>query len=202
MRFNTFVVVLSAASALATPFKRDVNSIKHKLKAIGAQFNVSSTFVDAFPNSGSSSLLTRAFHNSFDFVSVFEDGATSDIQAIDGKLSHDDGVAVVQSFMKLEDPIAHALKAIVEKKPVFDNDNCEHEKSYNICNASLRTHSRVASFNKDVVLDNLKKVNTGFPRLANAFDDKVPLDVGSRHAIVDIRDKVASAFETAIAAFK
>ncbi|KAJ8078080.1 hypothetical protein PM082_000286 [Marasmius tenuissimus] len=182
MRFNTFVVVLSAVSALATPFKRDVNSIKHKLKAIGAQFNVSSTFVDAFPNSGSSSLLTRAFHNSFDFVSVFEDGATSDIQAIDGKFSHDDGVAVVQSFTKLEDPIAHALKAIVERKPVFDNDN--------------------SSSNKDVVLDDLKKVNTGFSRLANALDDKVPLDVGSRHAIVDIRDKVASAFETAIAAFK
>ncbi|KAK1219515.1 hypothetical protein PQX77_017768 [Marasmius sp. AFHP31] len=189
MRFlNAFAVVLSAASALATPLKRDAKSIKGKLALIEAQLNALNASVTAYPDGPARPglLLVPVVNTTLYSTKISVDEATSDTRAFNGKFSSDDGKAIVQSLERIEHNVTDALKAIVEKKHVL----------YGVRDEQGKPDPSSEKAVKDI-LENLKKLGASFSTLADANGDKVSSDFGN--TVIKVKNAIAEAFKTTIA---
>ncbi|KAK1230748.1 hypothetical protein PQX77_006154 [Marasmius sp. AFHP31] len=178
MRFNTFFVVLSAASALATPFKRDVATVKADIAAISTQVTALDTAITNYPNPGGTLAQALAIHNSAVALDNSVKKGTTDTQAT-AAFSEADGQSILASVQALVPTIQHALQQIVAKKPAFD---------------ALPVGGIPA-----LVLQDLRNLNTDTGAFADALIAKSPADLVTQAN--QIKTTIANAFATAIAAY-
>ncbi|KAL0568528.1 hypothetical protein V5O48_013455 [Marasmius crinis-equi] len=178
MRFNTFFVVLSAASALATPFKRDVATVKADIATISTQVNALDTSINAFPNTGGTLASALAIHNAAVTLDTSVKKAVTDTQATSA-FSEADGQSILSSVEAIEPTILDALNGIVAKKAAFQ---------------ALPIGGIPA-----LVLQDLKNLNTDTGAFADALIAKSPADLVTQAN--QIKTTIANAFATAIAAY-
>ncbi|KAK7034600.1 hypothetical protein VNI00_012231 [Paramarasmius palmivorus] len=175
---SSFVFVLSAAAAFASPVKRDVATVKADIANIATQVTSLNNAIQAFPSSGGSLANALAIHNSAVSLDTAVKKATTDVQATD-PFSDADSADILASVEAIEPTIESALTGIVEKKPAFD--------ALPIGGVSA------------LVRQDLNNLNTDTLALADSLIAKA--SAGTVDQANTIKSNIASAFATAIAAY-
>ncbi|KAG7087017.1 hypothetical protein E1B28_012995 [Marasmius oreades] len=176
--FIPFVFLLSAASALATPLKRDVPTVKADIDNISTQVTNLDAKLTAFPDRGGSLKGALDIHQAAGTLDTSLKKGASDTQATPTP-SEADSQAILASVEKFKPAILDALKVIVAKKPAFQ---------------ALPLPGITA-----VVLQDLKTLSTDAGALADALIAKSPADLVDKAN--KIKSDLSSAFTTAIAAY-
>ncbi|KAJ8078055.1 hypothetical protein PM082_000260 [Marasmius tenuissimus] len=122
MRFSPLFVVLSAASALATPFKRDASTVKADIAIIDTEFNTMNDGVSFESGSvppgdreAGTWAVIEAFDNSTSALGFSLKNATVDTHASDA-FSQDDGSSILLSIERTLPVINHAFNEMVKRK--------------------------------------------------------------------------------------
>ncbi|KAG7087032.1 hypothetical protein E1B28_013011 [Marasmius oreades] len=116
--FTHFVILLSAASALAIPRKCDVASVKAAIAKISNQVTDLDNKITAFPDTGGNLGSALAIHSSAGNLGTLLKSGASDTQAT-AAFSEANGQTILASVEKFEPTILDTLKVIIAKKPAF-----------------------------------------------------------------------------------
>ncbi|KAL0059127.1 hypothetical protein AAF712_014147 [Marasmius tenuissimus] len=114
MCFNTFFVLLSAASALAlvTPFKRDVPAVKADLDDLYHQFGI----LYSNANSGPPTKAVAEIIQRSNLIVQRLEKATTDTRAI-ATFNEADGKSILASYERCRDRAIAALRNIIGAEP-------------------------------------------------------------------------------------
>ncbi|KAK1234754.1 hypothetical protein PQX77_002039 [Marasmius sp. AFHP31] len=179
MRFATFFVLFSAASVLAIPFKRDVDTVKADFATIDTQLTNLNDTITSFPSSGGTPAQLLAIHGAASALDSSVKRSTADILAT-AAFNYADGEFLIA---KLADRfqitiyyVTLGIKGIADQLKGTELDGPE--------------------FTRGETLQAIKTLNTTFSALSDALIPKLPFVLVP--AATKIKESIASDFALGI----
>ncbi|KAK1233600.1 hypothetical protein PQX77_003241 [Marasmius sp. AFHP31] len=176
MRFATFFVLFSAASVLAIPFKRDVDTVKADFATMDTQLTNLNDAISSFPSSGGTPAQLLAIHSAAFTLDNSVKKTTADIQST-AAFNHDDGKSLIDRF---EARFRKTIFFIVRDIRSIGREIKDLEPT------------------PGEILRVIEALDTDFSDLFDAFISKVPSDLEPE--LTAMKDSIASDFALTIAA--